>query len=65
MIWKMGVLPNITKWLDQRLTVFNNFFFQHYDNMLQRGYFHQAEYFHEVECTTPYNRFHFSWQVFL
>ena len=21
--------------------------------MQQRGYFHQAEYFHEVECTPP------------
>ena len=30
------------------------FFFQHHDNMQQRGYFPQVEYFNDVECTaTP------------
>ena len=29
------------------------FFFQHYDSMQQRVYFHQAKYFNEVECTPP------------
>ena len=39
-----------TNWLDQRLIVFSSF---SVDNIQQiRGYFEQAEYFHEVECTS-------------
>ena len=29
------------------------FFFQHHDKMQRRGYFHQVEYFHVVECSPP------------
>ena len=27
---------------------FQYFFFQHHDNMQQRGYFYQVDYFHQV-----------------